>query len=243
MTPRQELEKDRTINRQIATNAHTPQCCKHANGSEIRRAGCNETKDRGDTDGEIERPTAPEDIAAEAPEDGAEEEAEHGDDPKRGRGGETANQLSLAQDRAGADEADAGEYAERETHDIELDKGRRRLAGGADKEVRLDHCEGRGEADEHGGTHAGSLAVLVPVEADEEAGDDGEAESKGDLLPGEGKKHVGWERYYSPRSSSMAWSSDSAWALPVRFAAAMPAWRGVRASSVRLSLSRSCADI
>ena len=76
MTPRQELEKDRTINRQIATNAHTPQCCKHANGSEIRRAGCNETKDRGDTDGEIERPTAPEDIAAEAPEDGAEEEAD-----------------------------------------------------------------------------------------------------------------------------------------------------------------------
>ena len=76
MTPRQELEKDRTINRQIATNAHTPQCCKHANGSEIRRAGCNETKDRGDTDGEVERPAAPEDVAAKTPEDGAEEEAD-----------------------------------------------------------------------------------------------------------------------------------------------------------------------
>lgn len=76
MAPRQEFQKDRTINRQVATNANTPQRRKDADGSEVRRASCDQTEDRGDADGEIERPSAPEDVAAEAPEDGTEEEAD-----------------------------------------------------------------------------------------------------------------------------------------------------------------------
>ena len=76
MAPRQEFQEDSTVNRQIATNANTPQRRKDADGSEVWRAGCDETEDRGDADGEVERPAAPEDVAAEAPEDGAEEEAD-----------------------------------------------------------------------------------------------------------------------------------------------------------------------
>ena len=83
----------------------------------------------------------------------------------------------MSNDSASADEADAGEDAQREPHDIELNKRGGRLSGGGDEEVGLNHRKRGGKTDEHGGTHACGLAATVAVESDDEAGYGGEGQT------------------------------------------------------------------
>jgi hypothetical protein len=74
MATRQELEENRTIDRQVPTYTHTPERCKRANSSEIRTAGCNHTKHGCNANSEVECPSSPKDIAAETPEYGTDQE-------------------------------------------------------------------------------------------------------------------------------------------------------------------------
>ena len=70
----QKLQKDRRIDRQIAADTNRPKRCKCSDGSEIRAAGCCHAEHSGDANGEIERPSSSENVAAKAPEHGTEEQ-------------------------------------------------------------------------------------------------------------------------------------------------------------------------
>ena len=61
--PRQEFEKDGRVNRQVSSDANTPQSRKAANCCEVGRTSCNEAKDRGNADCKVERPSTAEEVA------------------------------------------------------------------------------------------------------------------------------------------------------------------------------------
>lgn len=76
MAPGQEFQEDRRINRQITAHADTPQACEDADGSETGRPSCRQAKHGGDTNREVEGPSAAKNVAAKAPEDSANEESD-----------------------------------------------------------------------------------------------------------------------------------------------------------------------
>ena len=81
----------------------------------------------------------------------AEAEADNGRKPESGGGGHADDHVVFLNDGAGADEADAGEDAKGEAHEVHDGVGVVRLAVGGEKEVHLDHGDGGGHGDQESG--------------------------------------------------------------------------------------------
>ena len=73
MGPWKKLEKDGRVNRQVSSDADTPQSREAANCSKVWRTGCDEAKDRGDSNCKVKCPSTPEKITTEPPEDSTDE--------------------------------------------------------------------------------------------------------------------------------------------------------------------------
>jgi hypothetical protein len=88
-----------------------------------------------------------------------------------------------AQDHAGADKADARQDAQRIAQHIGDAEGIRRLAGGGEKQVGLDHGDGGGKADQDGGPQAGGPAALRAVQPDDGPGANGNDQANEQIAP------------------------------------------------------------
>lgn len=73
MTGREKFKKDGAVYWKVSAHPNRPQCSEDADGCEVRTAGSDHTEYCCDSDGEIESPSSPEDVASEAPEDSPEE--------------------------------------------------------------------------------------------------------------------------------------------------------------------------
>jgi hypothetical protein len=120
----------------------------------------------------------------------AEAESDNGGEPEGGGGGDAEDHVVLFNDGACADEADAGEDAEGQTHEVHDGVGVGRFAVGGEEEVHLDHGDGGGHGDEESGAQAGGMTVAAAVRTEGGAGDDGEDEAQGDGRPMEFGGHA-----------------------------------------------------
>jgi hypothetical protein len=101
--------------------------------------------------------------------------------------------VALSQHGPGPDEAHAGQDAQRQAHQVQLDERVVRLAGRGQQQVRLKHRHRRRQAHQQRGPQPGGVAVL-PVHADDRAGDRGQQQPQRDLAWGDGGLHGGWRR-------------------------------------------------
>lgn len=58
-----EFEKNRRVDRQVPSNANTPESRKAANCCKVGRTGCDEAKDRCNADGKVECQSTAEEVA------------------------------------------------------------------------------------------------------------------------------------------------------------------------------------
>ena len=72
----EEFEEDGAVDGEVATDAHTPEGGKDADGGEVGGTGRDEAEDGGDADGEIESQPSTEDVTAKAPKDGPRQQAD-----------------------------------------------------------------------------------------------------------------------------------------------------------------------
>lgn len=106
-----------------------------------------------------------------------------------GRGGHAGDKIAALEDRAAADEPDAGQYAERETQRVHYRKGVLRLAPNGKQQIGLDHCNTSCEPNEHRCAKSGAVATRLPVQPNQRAGNRRQQQPGGDIDPGGIERH------------------------------------------------------
>jgi hypothetical protein len=109
------------------------------------------------------------------------QDAERGRDPDRGRGGEAAHGEAFLDDRAGADEADAGHDALRHARRIEHHARERILREPMALVDGHQHQQARSEANERMGAESGRPAAVAALQPDQPAGDQRGDDAEDDL--------------------------------------------------------------
>jgi hypothetical protein len=98
-------------------------------------------------------------------------------------GGHAAYDFTAAEDRAGADKANARKNAQRQAHHVESDDRNMRVGHVYDQPVGLDHRHRRRHGDQDGGAQASRVRMLPAIQADQGAGDECACETQQDVGP------------------------------------------------------------
>src|SRR5439155_26913227 len=117
-------------------------------------------------------------------------QADDGDEPQRGSGRDTKDEIVPAEYRPASDETDTRQNAERQPHRIEIDKRVSRLSYCREQQIRLDHGDRSGEAHQERRAQARGTAALTAIDSNQAACDERERQTKRNFMQADGHDHV-----------------------------------------------------